>query len=161
MTGTTKRDNGLIDGEGGFSLIELCVVLVVISVLLGIAVVTFFGSRTRASDRAAQARARDALVAQKTYAADGDGYATSSALRESRVEPSLKLDDVDAPQAGAHVLGVVYLRAPDPTTVELVSRSTSGQCFWIREVNGASTYATTSVAASGVCTEPSEFTSSW
>ena len=160
MTGTTKSDNGR---ESGFSLIELCVVLVVISVLLGIAVVTLLGSRERASNAAAKTRARDGLVAQKTFAADGKGYASADELTDSNIEPSLQVDALDEPAGEAHVLGVVYVRKNDSSTVDLVSRSNTGECYWIREENGSSTYSTTTVNSSGVCAEPEPqaFASSW
>ena len=163
MAGTTHRDKGQNGREGGFSLIELCVVLVVISVLLGIAVVTLLGSRERAANAAAKARARDGLVAQKTFAADGKGYASADELTDSNIEPSLQVDKLDEPADEAHVLGVVYVRKNDSSTVDLVSRSNSGECYWIRETNGASSYATTKVSSDGVCAEPAPeaFTSSW
>ena len=47
--------------EGGFTLIELMVVVLIIAIL--IAIPTFLGARTRAQNRAAQASLRNALVA--------------------------------------------------------------------------------------------------
>ena len=49
--------------EGGFTLIELMVVVLIIAILIAIAIPTFLGARTRAQDRAAQASLRNALVA--------------------------------------------------------------------------------------------------
>ena len=161
MAGTTKRDNGQNGREGGFSLVELCVVLVVIAVILGIAVVTLLGSRERAANAAAKTRAREGLVAQKTFAADGNGYADAAELNDSRVEPSLQVEDLDSPSIEEHVLGVVYVRKEEPTKVEVVSRSTTGTCYWIREEAGRTTYATTAVDEDGVCSNPTEFGSSW
>ena len=161
MAGTTTRDNGQNGREDGFSLIELCVVLVVVAVLLGIAVVTLLGSRERAANAAAKSRARDGLVAQKTFAADGKGYASADELTESNIEPSLQVDKLDDPADEAHVLGVVYVRKDTASTVDLVSRSNTGECYWIREANGVSSYAKTTVNSSGVCAEPVSFGRSW
>jgi type IV pilus assembly protein PilA len=52
--------------EGGFTLIELMVVVLIIAILIAIAIPTFLGARTRAQNRAAQASLRNALVAAKS-----------------------------------------------------------------------------------------------
>jgi prepilin-type N-terminal cleavage/methylation domain-containing protein len=46
--------------EGGFTLIELMVVVLIIAILIAIAVPTFLGARTRAQNRAAQSNPRNA-----------------------------------------------------------------------------------------------------
>src|SRR2546429_6088761 len=80
----TRREND----EGGFTLIELMVVVLIIAILLAIAIPTFLGSREKAQDRAAQSNLRNALAAEKTYYTDGQTYTTdASALRG--VEPNL------------------------------------------------------------------------
>ena len=48
--------------EGGFTLIELMVVVLIIAILIAIAIPTFLGARTRAQNRAAQASLRNALT---------------------------------------------------------------------------------------------------
>ncbi|MGH9068488.1 MAG: prepilin-type N-terminal cleavage/methylation domain-containing protein [Acidimicrobiales bacterium] len=49
--------------DGGFNLIELAVVLLVIAILLAIAVPTYLGVRTSAQNRAAQTDLHNGLVA--------------------------------------------------------------------------------------------------
>ena len=56
--------------EGGFTLIELMVVVLIIAILIAIAIPTFLGARTRAQNRAAQASLRNALVAAKSIYTD-------------------------------------------------------------------------------------------
>jgi type IV pilus assembly protein PilA len=53
--------------EGGFTLIELMVVVLIIAILIAIAIPTFLGARTRAQDRAAQSNLRNALTAEKSF----------------------------------------------------------------------------------------------
>ncbi len=67
------------DGEEGFTLIELMVVVLIIAILLAIAIPTFLGARKRAQDRAAQSSLRNALTAAKTIYTDNSSYATAIA----------------------------------------------------------------------------------
>lgn len=135
MAGTTHSDNGHNGRDGGFSLVELCVVLVVIAVILGIAVVTLLGSRERAADRAAQARARQALITQKAHYTNESDYGTDEQLQE--LEPSVKFRPLDGAPA---VLGEVYVR-DDGDEAVMVSRSTTGMCFWVKETTYGTLFA--------------------
>ncbi len=61
------------EDDKGFTLIELMVVVLIISILVAIAVPTFMGARTRAQDRSAQSTARNALTTGRIlFTDDGD-----------------------------------------------------------------------------------------
>ncbi len=62
------------DGDDGFTLIELMVVVLIIAILIAIAIPTFLGARQRAQDRAAQSDLRNGLTAEKTYYTDNQTY---------------------------------------------------------------------------------------
>jgi len=67
MTNIATNRNDL---ERGFTLVELMIVVTIIGILLAVGIPTLLGSRDRASDNAAKARATQALKSQKIAASD-------------------------------------------------------------------------------------------
>jgi len=62
--------------RGGFTLIEILVVLIVLAVLLAVLLPSFKGTRKRAFDAAAESFLREAVGAQVNYASDEGAFAT-------------------------------------------------------------------------------------
>jgi type IV pilus assembly protein PilA len=82
-------------GEGGFTLVELLVVMLILGLLAAIAIPSFFNQRDKARDADAKADARTAQTAIETYATDNNGsYADASpeALRD--IEATLNDADI-------------------------------------------------------------------
>ena len=90
--------------EAGFTLIELMVVILIISILIAITVPTYMGARTRAQNRAAQADLRTALVVGEAYYADAQNFDATAADLEA-IETDMDFDDVVG-NASQTVVGV-------------------------------------------------------
>ena len=117
--------------DPGFTLIELSVVIVVLGVLVTMMLVTLLGQRDRANDSAAKALATQALKTQKVHFADTQAYTTDTSTLIA-LEPTLKRP---------LVLGQVVVKNANGDDVTLVATSESGTCFWMREIDGVTSYA--------------------
>jgi type IV pilus assembly protein PilA len=122
----------------GFTLIELMMVVLVISILLLIAVPTFLGARKPAEDKHAQAILRSSLVAARTGFADaGDyGWVTPAALQneETSVVYLAGASHARATQNEVSVSTGMYL---GDTYVILSSASAAGRCFAVLATTSA------------------------
>lgn len=83
-------------GDGGFTLIELMVVIMIVGILLAIGVPTFFGARTRAYDSEAKSNLRSGMMAAQTMYADSRTFYVGNSQAGARAallatEPNLKL----------------------------------------------------------------------
>jgi len=77
-------------GEGGFTLVELLVVMLILGLLAAIAIPSFFNQRDKARDADAKAAARTAQTAIETYATDNNGsYANADKNDLIRIEGTL------------------------------------------------------------------------
>ena len=136
------------DGEEGFTLIELMVVVLIIAILLAIAIPTFLGARKRAQDRAAQSSLRNALTAAKTMYTDSSTYAAADASATGliTVEPSLTYALTGDPSTGPKM---VSINATADVWVG-AAKSDAGTCFSIKETTTAgTTFAKNATACTG------------
>lgn len=142
------------DGEEGFTLIELMVVVLIIAILIAIAIPTFLGARNRANDRAAQSSLRNALTAAKTSFTDTGDYSQATAATLAGIEPSLQF--VVGASTGFKVVSVVAPVSPFASWwAEALSKS--GTCYGIEDKSGAgggTFYAGTTTALPAACTSP-------
>jgi type IV pilus assembly protein PilA len=126
-----KRDpNAERSDAHGFTMIELLMVVVVLSILLLIAIPTFLGARKPAEDRQAQTILRTSLVAATTGSADTGDYAWvtpgSLQVEESSVVYLAGATHASATQNEVSVATGMLL---GDTYVILSSMSAAGRCF--------------------------------
>lgn len=127
--------------EGGFTLVELMVVVLILAVLIAIGLPTFLGARARAFDRAARALVRRGLIAQIVHNGNARAF-TDDAGDLSDIEPNIAWGTLAAKDKGAtaHVTG-----AGDQAVI-LRSESGTGTIFClarIADTADAGTYYTT------------------
>jgi type IV pilus assembly protein PilA len=115
--------------EGGFTLIELMVVVLIIAILIAIAIPTFLGARQRAQNRAAQSSLRNALTAAKTIYTDAQSYAGADETAMAAVEPSLTFVAAGTVSDNQNKISVKGAA----TVFSAAAKSASGTCYWIKE----------------------------
>jgi prepilin-type N-terminal cleavage/methylation domain-containing protein len=115
--------------DHGFTLPELLVVCLIISILAGIAVPTFLGAKRNGHDSEAQTSLKSALSAQRTYYVDYQEY-TADPVALRKIEANINWDTTDAEAQGV----MAALNGTPPQVVVLVSTSRSGTMFCIMNI---------------------------
>jgi len=153
-----RRNDARDRGEQGFTLIELMVVVLIIAILIAIAIPTFLGARQKAQDRAAQSNLRNALTAVKTAYVDSQSYASDFAGKVyTSVEPSLTWAYNES-STGQGMIDVYVPASPVTDTVILGAKSSSGECWFVKDDTGADgdtgsagTFYAKAAASGGAC----------
>ncbi|HEX9774950.1 MAG TPA: prepilin-type N-terminal cleavage/methylation domain-containing protein [Actinomycetota bacterium] len=143
--------------DEGFTLIELMVVVLIISILIAIAIPTFLGARTRAQDRAAQSDLRNGVVSVETHYVDTESY-TVTAAQLSAIEPEITFED-GGPVTTGNV--GVYDDAVAGAYVVLVRESASGTFFCIHKDASTGTSYGSGANAAAVDTPAECAAASW
>jgi type IV pilus assembly protein PilA len=115
------------NGESGFTLVELLVVMLILGLLAAIAIPSFFNQRDKAKDADAKASVRTAQTAMETYATDNNGaYTGATTAKLVAIEPTL----ADAPNP-------VNVGTPGAKNYTISVKSSTNTTFTIaRDVSG-------------------------
>jgi type IV pilus assembly protein PilA len=127
------------DRQGGFTLIELMVVVMIIAILVGIAIPAFLGARKRAQDTASKSNLRNALGTAQTIFTDNQAYLATGAMVTAlgAEEPSLTFQDNATASAAAKQISLETSTSAGGTGLDQIiisSKSGSGKCFFLRHV---------------------------
>ena len=137
------------DGEQGFTLVEVMVVVLIIGILLAIGIPTFLGARTRAQDRSAQSNLRTAQnTALIIFTDDGD-FRTSTVTNFRTAEPQMTWRGTNSASRDDDQVSIA--RPRDGSEFGAASLSDSGTCFFIRlRIDGSTLYGSSdSIACTG------------
>ena len=83
-------------GQKGFTLIELMIVIAIIGILAAIAIPNFISYRKRSYDTAAQSDLKNLMTAQEAYFVDFQKYADFDKTSWSAATDSVTLGDAEA-----------------------------------------------------------------
>lgn len=134
------------DGEQGFTLVEVMVVVLIIGILLAIGIPTFLGARTRAQDRAAQSNLRTAQnTALIIFTDDGD-FRTSTVANFRLSEPQLTWRGTNGASRNENQVSIA--RGTGGSEFGAAALSDSGTCFFVRlRVDGATLFGSSDSTA--------------
>jgi prepilin-type N-terminal cleavage/methylation domain-containing protein len=138
------RARAIDEDEGGFTLIELMVVMATIGVLSMMAIPTFLTAKERAMDRSAQSDLQVALSAARAVFTDDQDYTGLTIADFAAAEPNLGWVAAGTASAPANDYSV-SMRVWNYGEINVARMSESGVCFYLRTIDVQGTAPTDTV----------------
>lgn len=136
--------------EGGFTLVELMIVVLIVAILIAVAIPTFLGQRKTAEDAAAKSNLKLALTTEKAYATGAQVF-TADLDALNAIEPSLFNVTGAAPATNAFDPVKVTVD-PTETAVCLVAQTPTGRFLAIWEsIDAGTQFGTHTTNPFGAC----------
>lgn len=130
MNQHTNQEGRRLRGDGGFTLIEVMVVVLVIGILLAVGVPTYLGARERAQDQSARSTLRTAQTTAAIVYVDNGTYRDASVRNLRDAEPGLTWRGSNSASRDQDEVSVAATR--DGSEWGAATLSDSGTCFYIR-----------------------------
>ena len=124
-------------GESGFTLVELLVVMLILGLLAAIAVPAFFNQRDKANDAKAKTTAKTTQTAMETYATDNGGsYAAATLVKLQAIEPTIPGSGVVLSDLAAKTYTITVTSSTAATQTFGISRADTGAISYPCDVDG-------------------------
>jgi len=125
------------EAEGGFTLIELMVVLLIMAILLAIAIPTFLGLTSTAHQRGAQSNLTNALTSAKAVYASNQSYLTTAKMVPALNSGTPSISFTTGTAAAGNNVSVNVNTSGQ--SIVLVAKATTGSCWAVTDAAVATT----------------------
>jgi len=126
------ESNGLGSDEAGFTLVELMVVLLIMSILMAIAIPIFLGAQASAEDRSSQSNLDNALLSARTiYVSQPNGqYPSNTVALLKDQEPELSFGSTSS---GPNTIAAEWDSDSSGNTALVMAAKSDGACWYITD----------------------------
>lgn len=129
----------VVRDQRGFTLVELLVVMLILSILAAIAIPAFFNQRDKAKDSKAKANGKSAEIAMETYQTNNNGSYVGATIAE--------LEGIEATLVGA----TLTIDSVTADSYQVTSTSDTGATFTVARLATGEIVLSCAPAGTGGC----------